>query len=186
MPHPNVDSSDFEKLQLAFHDITTKFGSFENILEAFGLANMPVAQRYGILFGCLVFMGTVIAVGSLLVMGGSFERMAEQADTGKTTMETDYRARMERPMLLERLLDARERLLQNHPDRPQRKERCTKLTQMLMNIPPPKEVPTLVDDNEAKKAVNQKGLRAEVMAGYKENFVLAYRKCQDKPGGMKI
>jgi hypothetical protein len=186
MPHSNVESSDFEKLQLAFHDITTKFGSFENILEAFGLASMPVAQRYGIIFGCLVFMGTVIAVGSLLVMGGSFERMAEQADTGKTTTETDYRARMERPMLLERLLDARERLLQNHPDRPQRKERCTKLTQMLMNIPPPKEVPTLVDDNEAKKAVNQKGLRAEVMAGYKENFVLAYRKCQDKPGGMKL
>jgi hypothetical protein len=186
MPHATADSSDFEKLQMAWRDVSTKFGSVENILEAFGLAGMPVAQRYGIMFGCLVFFITVASVLALLFLGGSFERIAEQTATGKATVETDYKTRLERPMLLERLLDARERLIEkNYPERPQRKERRTKLTKMLMGVPPPKDsmVAKIVDDNGAKTAVNSKGQRMEAMDGYKENFVVSYRKCQDKPGG---
>jgi hypothetical protein len=145
---------------------------------------MPTAQRYGILFGSLVFLFTIASVLALLVLGGSFERMADEADTGKNAIQTDYKARQERPLLLERLLGARERLLEkNYPTRPKRKEQRTNLTKMLMNVPPPKDSPGLVDDNEAKKAVNKKKQRADVMVGYKENFVTAYRKCQDKPGG---
>jgi hypothetical protein len=182
--HSAPDSSDFEKLQSAFNDITTKFGSMESILEAFGLSDMPAAQRYGILFGCLVFIFTIGSGLALLILGGSFERMAEEADTGKMASQTDYMERQDRPLLLERLLDARARLLEkNHPNRPKRKEEQTNLTKMLMNVPPPKDVVGLVDDNEIKKAVNKKEQRPGEMLGYKENFVTAYRKCQDVSGG---
>lgn len=183
MPHTAPDS-DFEKLQLAFKEITAKFGSIEDILEAFGVADMPAAQRYGVLFGCIVFVFTIASVVALMVLGGSFKRMAEQSDTNKATIQTDYKARAERPLLLERLLDTSQRLQgKNYPYRPKRKEERTNLTKMLMSVPPPKEVDTIVDDNEAKSAVNKKEQRADEMVGYKENFVTAYRKCQDKPGG---
>lgn len=184
MPHANADSSDFEKLQMAFQEITTKFGSVEDILEAFGLAEMPRAQRYGVLMGCVVFTCTVSAVFALLIFGGSFKRMEQQEQTGEATIESNYKARADRPLLLERLLGDRERLLSlNYPDREQPKARRTRLTKMLMSIPPPKDIPEVVDDSAAKQAVNKKKDRAEQMNGYKENFVWAYRKCQDKPGG---
>ena len=185
MPHTNADTSDFEKLQMAFSEITAKFGSIEDILEAFGLADMPKAQRYGVLMGCIVFFCTVTTVVALLVFGGSFKRLAEQEQTGEATIESDYKVRQDRPLLLERLLDARERLLSlNYPDRVKRKDRRTKLTKMLLNVPPPKDTPgDIVEDNSTKLAVNKKLDRAEVMEGFKENFIWAYRKCQDKPGG---
>ena len=184
MSYAASDTSDFEKLQQAFSEITSKFGSVDNLLEALGLADLPTAQRWGVLFGCLTFVCTVFSVLCLLTFGGSFKRMAEQAATGKATILTDYRARMERPLLLERLLDARERLLAlNYPNRPKRKEERTRLTKMLMNVPPPKAVKAIVDDNDAKRAVNKKEQRPDEMDGFKENYVTAYRKCQDKPGG---
>ena len=185
MSYANSETSDFEKLQLAFNEITAKFGSVEDILEAFGLADMPKAQRYGVLMGCVVFFCTVTAVIALLVFGGSFQRIAEQSQTGEATIESDYKVRQDRPLLLERLLDARERLLSlNYPDRVKRKERRTGLTKMLLNIPPPKDAPSdIVEDNSTKVAVNKKLDRAEVMEGFKENFIWAYRKCQDRPGG---
>lgn len=191
MPYSSAgQSSDFEKLQMAFHDITSKFGSFDNFLEAFGLASMPTAQRYGILFGCLVFIFTVASVLALLVLGGSFKRMAEQATTGEATITEGYRSRLERSLLLERLLDSRHRMLtQNYPNREQRTEGKTNLTKMLLNVPLPEEsksIAALVDDNSTKGQVNKKGQRADCMEGYKENFVIAYRKCQDKPGGKKL
>ena len=88
-------------------------------------------------------------------------------------------------LLLERLLDHRERLLNsNYPDRPKSKEGKTNLTKMLLNKAPPKDdVSAIVDDNATKIQLKAKGLRAEIMVGYKENFVVAYRKCQDQPGG---
>jgi hypothetical protein len=182
-----ADTSDIEKLKLAFSEITEKFGSLQNILEAFGLAHMPSAQRYGILFGCIVFVVTVCSVLGLLFLGGSFERIAEQAKTGKGTLQADFKSREDRPLLLEHLLEARERLLkENYPDLPKRKEGRTKLTKMLMNEAPPIEVAELVDDNGAKKAVNSKKEVAAKMSGFKENFVTAYRKCQDKPGGKRL
>lgn len=187
MSYSNADTSDFEKLQQALREVFTKFGSVEDILEAFGLASLPTAQRYGVLMGCIVFTCTVAAVFALLVFGGSFKRIAEQTQTGEATLETDYKARQGRPLLLERLLDARKRLLaENYPDREQRKDRRTRLTKMLMGIPPPKDIPGVVDDAEAKRSVNKKQDRAEQMEGFKENFAWAYRKCQDQPGGENL
>ena len=49
------DTSDIQKLQLALQEIVIRFGSVENVLDAFGLSNLPTAQRYGILFGFVVF-----------------------------------------------------------------------------------------------------------------------------------
>jgi hypothetical protein len=186
MPHANADTSDFEKLQMAFQDVTAKFGSIEDILVAFGLADMPKAQRYGVLMGCIVFSCTVGAVLALLAFGGSFKRIAEQTQTGDYTIESDFQTRQDRPLLLERLIDARERLLaENYPDRKQRKNRRTNLTKMLLGVPPPKDIPGVVDDNGAKQSVGKKQDRAAEMEGFKENFAWAYRKCQDQPGGEK-
>jgi hypothetical protein len=179
MPQINPDASDWDKLQQAFQEITEKFGSVNHVLEAFGLANLPVAQRYGILFGCIVFVTTVGAVMALLVFGGTFQRIAEETKTGNTAVESDYRVRLDRPLLLERLLDAQQRLLrENYPSRAQRKEVITNLTKMLSSVPPPKD-----DCNGDSHGVDFNLQRAEVMVGYKQNFILGYRKCQDKPGG---
>lgn len=170
MPYTtSSDTGDLEKLQIALAEITSMFGSVESLMEAFGLADMPVAQRYGIIFGCLVFVVTVTAVLTLLVLGGSFKRMEEQSVTGTATIPSDYRSRLDRPLLLERLLDAQARLLkQNYPQGyQQRKEGPTNLTKMLLNVPPPPDGTTAATDD----------------TGYMKNFVVAYRKCQDKPGG---
>jgi hypothetical protein len=189
--------SDFAKLQMAFDDLTTKFGSVDNLLEAFGLAGMPTAQRYGIMFGCLVFIFTVGSVLSLLILGGSFKRMAEEAETGTSTIQEGYRFRTGRALLLERLLDARQRLLDmNYADREKPRERKTNLTVMLLNVPPhvkASELPKtgLVEEKDHKKnnwfglaiKENEDGEPVEVTPGYQENYITAYRKCQDKPGG---
>lgn len=169
MPYSNAaETGDFEKLQLAFREIASTFASVDNILEAFGLADLPSAQRYGIIFGCFVFIGTVTAVLALLTLGGSFHRIAEQEKTGSVTISDDFKARMDRPLLMERLLDSRERMMQqNYPDRAPRKEGCTNLTKMLLNVPPPPKGKSAKDDT----------------TGYMKNFVVAYRKCQDQPGG---
>jgi len=170
MPYSTAaETGDFEKLRMAFAEITSTFASVDNVLEAFGLADLPSAQRYGILFGCVVFIGTVTAVLLLLVLGGSFQRLAEQTKTGAVTIAYDYKARLDRPLLLERLLDARTRMMrQNYPDKQKEcKEGFTKLTKMLLNVPPPPQGKSAKDDQ----------------TGYLKNFVVAYRKCQDKPGG---
>lgn len=162
------DTDDLEKLKIALSQIASTFGSVDNILESFGLSDLPSAQKYGILFGFVVFIGTVTAVLTLLVLGGSFERIAEQAKTGIVAIAHDYKAREDRPLLLERLLDARSRMMRrNYPNRGQRKEGHTHLTTMLLNIPPPTQGKSAEQDE----------------TGYMKNFVVAYRKCQDKPGG---
>ena len=169
MPYSaTTDTSDFQKLQLAFAEITKSFGSVENVLEALGLADLPTAQRYGILIGALVFVTTVTAVVALLVLGGSFQRIAEQQKTGTLVVSHDFRARLDRPLLLERLLDARERMMKrNYPNAGKRTEGNTALTKMLLNVPPPPSGTKAENDN----------------TGYLKNYVVAYRKCQDKPGG---
>jgi len=169
MPYSaGADTSDLEKLQLAFVEITKSFGSIENLLEAFGLADLPTAQRYGILIGTLIFISTVTVVGALLLFGGSFQRIAEQQKTGSHTISHDFQTRLDRPLLLERLLDSRERMMQqNYPNATKRKEGPTALTKMLLNIPPPPKG-TTVDKDETY---------------YLSNYIVAYRKCQDKPGG---
>jgi len=182
MPQVNPDTNDIEKLQLAFQEITSKFGSLENILEAFGLSELPTAQRYGILFGFVVFILTVSTVLILLVFGGTFKRITEQAKTGNISVESDYRVRLERPLLLERLLSAQERMLKlNYPISPKRKEDTTNLTNMLSSVPPPKDTPN--DNSGEVENFDFSQQNSEGMVGYKQNFFMGYRKCQDKPGG---
>ena len=182
MPQVNPDASDIEKLQLAFQEITSSFGSIESILEAFGLSKLPLAQRYGILFGFVVFTLTVSTVLALLVFGGTFKRINEESKTGKASVESDYRVRLERPLLLERLLSAQERMMKlNYSNKSKRKEITTNLTKMISSIPPPKSEKDEKADNFDFSQQN-----SESMVGYKQNYFMGYRKCQDKPGGESI
>jgi len=180
MPQVNPDASDLEKLQLAFSEITSSFGSVESILESFGLSELPLAQRYGILFGFVVFTVTVSTVLALLVFGGTFKRIADEAKTGKAAVESDYRVRLERPLLLERLVSAQERMMKlNYPNRYNKgKEETTNLTKMLSSGAPPKD-----DKGDKKEKFDFSQQNAEIMVGYKQNYFMGYRKCQDKPGG---
>jgi RimJ/RimL family protein N-acetyltransferase len=165
MGYQNDGTDDFDKLVAALGDLSTKFGSIDDILQAFGLADMPLAQRYGILFGFITFFCTVSAVIALLVYGGSFRRMAEQAETGHATFAAPHDARAQRALLFEDLLESRRRMMTQNYESQQLSEQPTKLTHMLLNLKPPKE--------EDKKDAES----------YKSNYVIAYRACQDKMGG---
>lgn len=175
MGYSNSNTDDLEKLRIAFTEITSKFGSVDALLEALGLSDMPPAQRYGILFGCLVFICTVSAVLALLILGGSFQRIKQQAETGETTVVAPHDARSQRPLLMETLLDARERMIQNCP--PQNKtEGPTKIMDMLGNV-----APSIRSVQLAKEQKHQS--HNEIPPMYEENYKKAYRTCQDKPGG---
>jgi hypothetical protein len=157
MGYSNKDADDIEKLRVAFAELK-KLGSVENLLEAFGLSGMPQAQRYGIFFGLVVFSCTLTAVIGLLVMGGSFKRIAEQADTGEATRLTATDQRAHRALLLERLLDGRERLNKNYSPEPTT-ENLTNLTKMLCNEAPEDQldaVPKLVEDESATQVDEMK------------------------------
>lgn len=182
MPYANDQAGDFEKLQTAFTELTAMFGSFEGLLAAFGLSDMPQAQRYGIMFGCCVFFFTLTAVIGLLILGGSFKRIQQQAETGEATLLSPADARAQRALLLERLLQGRERMVRNYPE-PPRTEDFTGLTTMLMNVAPnTHEIAELVhkDSNNGKK---KQEIRRYIPPMYEENYLHAYRKCQDRPGG---
>lgn len=188
MPYTNDPSvGDFEKLQTAFRDLTTKFGSFEDVLQAFGLAKMPPAQRYGVLFGCIVFVLTISAVLMLLTLGGSFKRIAEQSATGEATLLSASEARQQRSLLLEQLLEGRERMVRRYPD-PQVTEKPTALTTMLLNEAPDAAVEVDLDDENNDDSNTKRKQAAAVKARYippfyEANYIDAYRKCQDRPGG---
>ena len=243
MPTPiNPESDDLDKLKDALRSILASVSSFDNLLAAFGLHDMPRAQKYGILFGVIVFTCTVAAVITLLVLGGSFKRIAEQSGSGEATVPDAVTARSGRPLLLERLLEAREWMMKtNYPSNGGQhndKKGHTNLTTMLLNVAPNvekiKEIRSLVDDNDdnddgnaggkketeasdsnvdkekkgffgfgggSKKKVapattessgktmnesTKEQIRKYIPDGYEENYVRAYRKCQDKPGGATI
>jgi hypothetical protein len=153
---------------------------------------MPPAQRYGILFGVVVFCCTVAAVLMLLAFGGSFRRMKEQAETGQATILSPAEARQQRSLLLERLLDGRERMMQRY-EQPALTDQPTKLTKMLLNEAPASSDdgdPDLVDDENKDTTNKGKGTSGEkkeveryIPPYYEENYIKAYRKCQDRPGG---
>ena len=250
MPTPiNPESDDLDKLKDALRSVLASVSSFDNLLAAFGLHDMPRAQKYGILFGVVVFTSTVAAVIALLVLGGSFRRIAEQSGSGDATVPDAVTARSGRPLLLERLLEAREWMMKtNYPSNDGQhcqhgdKDGHTNLTAMLLNVAPNvkkiKEIRSLVDgdDNDvddgagagkgeagavavssssnnadeknskgggffgfgggskkkaasSTKAMNEatkEQIRKYIPEGYEENYVRAYRKCQDKPGGATI
>jgi hypothetical protein len=196
MPYNDgATASDFEKLHLAWQQVTSKFGSVEDVLQALGLADMPAAQRYGILFGFIVFSLTIASVLALLTLGGSFRRIAEQAETGQSTLLTATEARQQRSLLLEQLLEGRERMQRNYPPPPPLTEQPTPLTLMLLNQAPDPvdDSATTADTNENSNDLNlqtesktqNSNVNKEryIPPFYQENYTNAYRKCQDRPGG---
>ena len=102
---------------------------------------------------------------TLLTLGGTWKRIEQQAKSGASATAPDsVTQRKRRALLLERLLEGREWMLQtNYPDEKRRSDELTPLTKMLMTIAP-----------------KDKG---DITDGYEENYKAAYRRCQDKPGG---
>mmetsp|Transcript_24690 Transcript_24690/g.53507 ORF Transcript_24690/g.53507 Transcript_24690/m.53507 type:complete len:461 (-) Transcript_24690:223-1605(-) len=165
MPAPNADLSDLDKIKQSLTSVTS-ISSLDDVLAAFGLLNMPTAQKYGILFGFLTFLLTVASVFVLLTLGGSWKRIEQQSKSGESATAPDsVTQRKRRPLLLERLLEGREWMLKNNY--PEGKETVesgefTPLTKMLMMV-------TAEEGNMSQ--------------GYEESYKDAYRRCQDKPGG---
>ncbi len=199
MPPAKAELSDLQKALEALSFITS-IRSIDDVFEVFGLRNLPIAQKYGIFFGIGVFTITIMTVITLLVMGGSFKRIAEQEKTGGGAIPGSIEERVNRPLLLERLIESQERMVKNYPAETLT-EKMTNLTKMLLNIAPDvakaKELSaTLIeeedsdvngsggkrDDNQRKK--KQEELKKFIPDGYEANYIKAYRKCQDKPGGM--
>jgi len=211
----NGAPSDWDKLTAALGLVS--FTNFEEFLDAIGLGKMPTMQRYGVLFGCCTFLFTLTAVTVLLFLGGSFKRLAEQAQDDSAAVPDSIKSRANRPLLLENLLESRHRMMkQNYPGRYEPTvppNQLTKLTQMLLNVAPKMEVATkisaLADDsadkkkglgvflskilgskNDSKKSDLEKSdkeqLRSNIPQGYEENYVNAYRRCQEKRGGPDI
>jgi hypothetical protein len=177
---PQIDeSSDFEKLGKALSTLTGKFASADDFLEAFGLASMPVAQRYGIMFGFLVFLLTVAAVVMLLTIGGSFKRMQDQAKQ-EVCVPDVVAARSGRALLFERLLEARDRMISANYEKPVTSSSDSRLTKMLLNADiGNRKLSDLVDNTGEATDAQQR----ELPHGYQADYVEAYRKCQDKLGG---
>ncbi len=196
MSSKSSELSDIEKLLDALSFITS-IRSTDDVFRVFGLATLPTAQKYGIFFGIATFTVTVITVITLLVLGGSFRRISEQASGEASVIPGSIQERVNRPLLLERLLDSQERMVKNYPAEVLT-EGLTTLTKMLLNIAPDvakaKELTAaLIDEDEvgdekSKKQMEKKKeeLKKFIPDGYEENYVKAYRKCQDKPGGEKI
>jgi len=116
--------------------------------------------------------------------------MADQSRTGAASIPDAIEERVTRPLLLERLLDAQERLLEKYPQ-PLLTEKMTPLCEMLLNIAPDvakaKEVmENLIVENEVDKKKKDAKLKDFIPEGYEDNYVQAYRRCQDKPGGATI
>ena len=113
-----------------------------------------------------------MAVLALLTMGGTWERIEQQAKSGASATAPDsVTQRKRRALLLERLLENREWMMKtNYPKSGEEekqggdaKKKFTNLTTMLMTQAP-KEGEVIPE-------------------GYEKNYKSAYRRCQDKPGG---
>lgn len=142
---------------------------------------MPSAQWYGVLFGCLTFFCTVTAVVTLLFLGGSFERIKQQAETGTPTVPSVVEARASRPLLLESLLEARARLLKKYATMDGSSSKFSILTRMLMNEAPNNVAS--VNDLVHEKSSKRTAAKNQVSSEFEQNYAIAYRMCQDKPGG---
>jgi RimJ/RimL family protein N-acetyltransferase len=174
--------SDYDKI-LQSLSIVTSIKSIDDILSAFGLLNMPTAQKYGIAFGIFTFTLTVIAVLSLLTLGGTWRRIEEQSRLGASSSAPDaVTQRKRRPLLLERLLEGREwMMLMNYPKDGPRAKRAN-LTKMLMMVNPVGEGKG-GGGLSATSSADKGGGDAQLSMGYQKNYHIAYRHCQDKPGG---
>jgi len=191
-------SGDVDKLKEAL-SLLPSVGSMDDVMSAFGLNTLPTAHRYGIFFGCVVFTLTVTAVMVLLVKGGSIQRITEQSRAGEATPVDAVKERSDRPLLLERLLIAREQMIEaNYPedgeDAEKASEEWTKLTEMLLNVAPDteklrglQEVLECDDDGKGGKGnKNETESQKLIPDGYVKDYLDAYRKCQDEPGGARL
>jgi hypothetical protein len=116
----------------------------------------------------------------LLVFGGSFARIAEQMETGEVTVPDPVAARSRRGLLMEHLLDARDRMMKENYPIPQTTTEITKLMAMLLNAPIQSgNVADLTDESEEKRVTQNRF----IPPGYQDDYVEAYRLCQEKPGG---
>lgn len=180
-----AELSDLEKVLDALSFITA-IRSPNDIFEVFGLASLPTAQKYGIFFGIGVFTLTIVTVLSLLILGGSFKRITEQ-ENGASTIPCAIEERVNRPLLLERLLEAQERMLNNYPPE-SISEGLTNLAKMLQNIAPDvtkaQETMTSLVEGDKTGDKQKEEMKKFIPDGYEANYTKAYRKCQDKPGGM--
>jgi hypothetical protein len=185
-----IGSSDYDKLMMAIGAITSKFQSIDAILQAFGLTTLPIAQRYGILFGCMTFVCTIIAVIVLLILGGTFSRIAKQSSNdpsadGNIESSSPSAIRQQRSLLFEQLLEQRQRMMLRYSSKTSSNEMetdgnnnnlsITELTEMLCNV-----APTTSTQNESNK---NKSNDRYIPPGYEANYKHAYRQCQDRPGG---
>jgi len=200
----NTPESDLDKLFAAFASLR----SAEDIFALFGVGNLPQAQKYGILLGIATFVVTVSSVIGLLFLGGSFKRIADQAEEGgaEPSIPNSIEERLGRPLLLERLLEARERMWKSYRNSGGVKEEeetseFSVLSKMLMNIAPDvakaqeKMAGLVEEDNKAKtktskkkkkKKVDKLNLNQFVPVGYEQQYLEAYRKCQEQPGGATL
>jgi RimJ/RimL family protein N-acetyltransferase len=192
----NTDSSDLDKLFAALSSITS-IHSVDDVLAIFGLRDLPTGHKYGLLAGCITFALTILTVFILLIKGGSFDRLMEQASSGEPTIPSVTEARVGRALIMERLLESREALMKNYSgSKPEgvkdESSDSTILTKVLINVAPQitKAHAIMIShgapkDDESKKKLEE-DLNDCLPAGYAVNYVDAYRVCQDKPGGVYI
>ena len=110
------------------------------------------------------------------------KRMQAQAEPGDSTMLSPQAARAQRALLLERLLEGRERMIHNYTE-PPKTEGFTNLTTMLMNVAPQTDELAELVSKDNKKDKKKQEIRRIIPPYYEENYVASYRKCQDRPGG---
>lgn len=178
---------DMDKIRKALDFI--KLPSLISVLKGFSLNSVPHSQRVGILAGIAIFTCTVMSVILLLFFGGSFDRIKEQAKNGdKPLPHENIRVRENRPLLLERLLEAREWMLKtNYPSNGvvaksegTSNSSRTPLLQMLLNVSPPNHNPLQTG------AIALSSNNDDVAMAYQKDYVHAYYRAIDKPGAQPI
>lgn len=165
--------SDYDKI-LQSLSVVTSIQSFDDVLAAMGILNMPTAQRYGIAFGILTFVTTVLVVLFLLTLGGTWRRIEDQARLGASASAPDaVTQRKRRALLMEHLLEGREWMMTTNYPRDGPRAGRANLTRMLM----------MADPLGEGKGSSEDGGNVQLAEGYQKNYHIAYRRCQDKPGG---
>ena len=173
-------TSDWDKLQLALAPLLQYWNNPNNgsssLLQVLGLASLPAAQRTGILLGGLTFVTTITAVLLLLYCGGTWTRIAQEEEQKDHPLSPAERS-AQRPLLYETLLEQRARFIQEYeesekevakqkngtttPTTNHTNDTTTVLMRRMQNVAP-SQPPTPT---------------------YQQLYQLAYRQCQDRPGG---
>jgi len=174
IPLKQLKSSILQSISIYNHNSQTPLLDLFNLFtDYFGLSTLPNPQKYGILFGILVFSLTIITVIALLILGGSFRRIQEQECgdnevTLKKTLPSIIQQRIERAFLYDDLLESRKRMLLKYQKNVY--EGMTPIMDMLNSMSP-------------KYYDKDKIVLPE---GYEKEYVKGYLECQSKPGGENL